>query len=95
MASYSINAETVMEMMTYTNLTPEILDEITNAITTLMTAFEDDWKNLVGDHVVAYKELLHECKGLMQVIASDVTETSDKILVKAKKYSEILSQKIR
>jgi len=92
---YSVTAETVMAMMTYTNLTPEILDEITNAISTLISAFEADWQNIVSDHVQSYKELLYECKGLMQIITTDVSDTADSTLKKAKKYSEILSQKIR
>ena len=92
---YTITAEAVTAMMTYSNITPEIMDDLTAAISTLMNAFEDDWKNIVGDHVSAYKNLLQECKSLMQAITADVEDTGSKTLTKAKTYSEILSQKIR
>lgn len=95
MRSYSVEPETIAAMLTYCNLTPGIVQEITTAMTTLMSAFEAESKGVVGAHVEGYRDLLMEFKALMSVISGDVgssmTETKRKALI----YQEVLSKKIR
>ena len=95
MRNYSIEPETIAAMLTYCNLTPGILQEITNAMNTLMSAFESESNSIVRAHVEDYRDLLVEFKSLMQLIAGDVDSTTTETKRKALVYQQVLSKKIR
>ena len=92
---YNITNETVAAMLTASNLTPGICETLGTAMQTLMTAFEEDEKNLVREHRQAYKELLLECRALLQEISADVNNAGMGTKVLALQYQEIIERKLR
>lgn len=92
---YVINNETVAAMLTASNLTPDICNALGTAMQTLMNAIEADEKHLVPDHKRAYKDLLQECKALMQEISADVTAAGMGTKTRALTYQSIIEKKIR
>ncbi len=95
MRKYSIEPETIAAMLTYCNLTPGIIQEITIAISTLMSAFESESNELVHAHIEDYRDLLIECRTLMNIIAGNVDDASTETRRKALVYQQVLSKKIR
>lgn len=95
MKNYSIEPETIAAMLTYCNLTPGIVQEITTAMSTLMTAFESESNGIVRAHLEDYRDLLSEFKSLMNLIAGEVGSTTTETKRKALVYQEVLSKKIR
>ena len=95
MGRNTITAEAVYAMLQYSNITPEIFDELATAIDTLISAFSNDWQSLVGAHVNSYKDLLQECKVLVQTIGTDLDDSSEYMKKRVKTYNEILSKKVR
>ena len=95
MRNYSIEPETIAAMLTYCNLTPGIVQEITTAMSTLMSAFESESNGIVRAHVEEYRDLLTEFKALMNMIAGDVSESTTETKRKALVYQQVLSKKIR
>ena len=82
-------------MLTASNLTPDICNALGTAMVTLMGAIEDDEKHMVQAHKQAYKDLLQECRILMQEISTDVTVAGEVTKKKALTYQAILDKKIR
>lgn len=95
MKNYSIEPETIAAMLTYCNLTPGIVQEITTAMSTLMTAFESESNGIVRAHLEDYRDLLSEFKSLMNLIAGEVGSTTTETKRKALVYQQVLSKKIR
>lgn len=95
MKNYSIEPETIAAMLTFCNLTPGIVQEITTAMTTLMSAFESESNGIVRAHLEDYRDLLTEFKALMNLIAGDVESANTETKRKALVYQEVLSKKIR
>ena len=95
MRNYSIEPETIAAMLTYCNLTPGIVQEITTAMSTLMSAFESESNGIVRSHMEEYRDLLTEFKALMNMIAGDVSESTTETKRKALVYQQVLSKKIR
>lgn len=95
MRNYSIEADTISAMMAYCNLTPGIVQEITTAMSTLISTFESESSNLVHDHLEDYRDLLAEFKSLMNMIAGDIDSSSTETRRKALLYQQVLSKKIR
>ena len=95
MRNYSIEPETIADMLQYCNLTPAIIEEITSSMTSLMDTFESVQKNLVTEHVSAYRELLTEFSELLKIVIGDVDEATTMTRTKALRYQSVLSKKIR
>ncbi len=95
MRNYSIEPDTIAAMLTYCNLTPGIVQEITAAMGTLMSAFESESNSIVRAHLEDYRDLLSEFKSLMELIAGDVDSTNTETKRKALIYQQVLSKKIR
>ena len=95
MLNYSIDPETIAAMLTYCNLTPGIVQEITSAMSRLMSAFEAESNGIVRSHLEDYRDLLTEFKALMSMIAGDIDSTTTETRRKALVYQQVLSKKIR
>jgi hypothetical protein len=92
---YSTNVHTIAAMLTYCNVTPSIVQDITAAMSAFMNAFEAESKSIVGAHVEGYRDLLIEFKSLLDVIAGEVDDTATETRRKALLYDQVISKKIR
>lgn len=95
MRNYSIEPETIAAMLTYCNLTPGIVQEITAAMSTLIQAFESESNGIVRAHLEDYRDLLTEFRALLNAIAGDVESATTETKRKALVYQQVLSKKIR